>query len=45
MMALTLGANIKVASTDPVLGMAAFFSGEAVRPFLFKQIIVTSLWI
>jgi hypothetical protein len=42
MMALTLGANIKIASTDPVLVMAALFSSETIGPFLFEQIIVTS---
>jgi hypothetical protein len=43
MMALTVLTDIKVASTDPVLKMAAFFSGETIGPFLFKQITVTSL--
>ena len=45
MMALTRGANIKITSIDPVLGMAAFLLGETIRPFLFEQIIVTSLWV
>jgi len=42
-MALTLGANIKIASTDPVLVMTAFFSGETIGPFLLEQIMVTSI--
>jgi hypothetical protein len=36
MMALTLGANIKISSTDPVLVMASFFSGKTIGPFLFE---------
>jgi hypothetical protein len=45
MIVLTLGANIKIARTDPALGMTAFFADETIGPFLFKQIIVTSLGI
>ncbi len=45
MMVLTLGANIKIASTDLVFVMAAFFTGETIGPFLFEQIIVTSHWV
>ena len=43
MMALALLTDVEIASTDPVLKMAAFFSGETIVPFLFKQIIVTGL--
>lgn len=45
MMVLTHRANITVAGTNPVLGVAAPFTGEATRPFLAKQIIVARLWI
>jgi hypothetical protein len=45
MVVLTVGANIKIACTDPVLGVTAFFTDETFGPFLFKQIIVTRLGI
>ena len=43
MIVLTLGANIKIACTDPVFGMTAFFTDESIGPLLLKQILVTSL--
>lgn len=34
-----------MAGSDSALGMAALYTDETSRPFLFKQIIVTSLWV
>jgi hypothetical protein len=45
MVVLTLGANIKIACTDPVLEVTSFFTDETLGPFLFKQIIITRLGI
>jgi hypothetical protein len=45
MVVFTVGTNIKIAGTDPVLGVTAFFTDETLGPFLFKQIFITRLGI
>jgi hypothetical protein len=39
----TVGADIKVSCTDPVLELTAFFADKAIGQLLVKQIIITGL--
>jgi hypothetical protein len=45
MVVFTVGANIKITGTDPVLGVTAFITDETFGPFFFKQIFITRLGI
>ena len=42
MSVLTTGTDIKIACADPIFVMTAFFTGKAIEPLLFKQVLVAS---